>query len=180
MIYQSLYYLTDDSIVYPKTYTPGIQIPLLDFHMMAESRSGFYTSKAMNTLIDNPLSSLQAVYHLAAVHEKYLPSNWDWEVLLHFKEREHYEKTAGEQAYLITTGRFVRPEFYDDYGFDEYLGRIAEWAKERGQYKSDQEILDHTKRKIQELIIERSKSDFIELTDKQINLIHGLTAEPMI
>lgn len=175
MIYQSLYYLTDDSIIYPKTYTPGIQIPLLDFHMMAESRPSLYTSKAIDTLIYNPQSSLQAVYHLAAIHEKYLPSDWDWEGLLYCKEQNHYEQTAGEQAYLITTGRFVRPEFYDDYGFDEYLGRIAEWAKDRGLYKSDQEILEQTKQKIQELIIERSKTDFIELTVKQIDLLFGNT-----
>lgn len=174
MKFQSLYYLTNESIVYQQLYSSDIQIPFADINLIAESRPGFITSKAMDTLINNPQSSLQAVYHLAAIHEKYLPSNWDWEGLLYRKEQAHYEQTAGETAYLKSKGKTKRPTFDNDFDADNYELILIGWAKENELYKSDEEIQEQTEQKIQELIIARSKTEFIELTNEQINLIIGV------
>lgn len=172
MKFQSLYYLTDDSIVYQQIDRPSIEVRFSDFLLVRERNEGMYLSKAMNTLLHNEESSLQASYHLAAIHEKFTSDIlWDWESTLVIKERDYYEEIAGERAYLKEKQIFRRPEFFDEYGFDEYLGRIRAWAKKRGLFKSEAEILEQTKRKIQELVIARSKTDFIELTERHIQLI---------
>lgn len=173
MIFQSLYHLEDDAIIYYKQRNGTILVPFLDFQLVIVNPNGKLSSKAMDNLIQNPQSSLSACYHQAAIHQKYLPGEWDWQTMLLFKERMEYEKVAGEKAYLKAKGRITRPEFFGEYDFDEYLLRINQWAKANGLYKRDEAILEQTKQKIQELVIDRSKTDFIELSQKQIELLHG-------
>ncbi len=174
MTFQSLYYLTDNTIVYQHLHRSGNVIPFSDFNMIAEYRPAFYTSKALDTLLQDSQSTRQATYHLAAIHQKYIPANWDWEHLLYFKEQQCYEKTAGEFAYMKAKGMTSPPVFYHDYDAIDYEIRIEKWAKERGVYRSREEILDQTSRNIQELIYDRSKTDFIRLTEDQIQIIKGV------
>ncbi len=176
MIFQSLYFLTDEAIVYQQLYKQGTVIQFADFNMIAEQRSGLFTSKALDTLLQDSQSSLQALYHLAAVHQKYIPTRWDWESLMYIKEQQQYEKIAGEIAYLKAKGRLTRPEFFNDYDAWDYEARIIKWAQEQGLYKTSEVLLDQTRRNIQTLIYDLSKTDFIQLTDEQINLIHGIVS----
>jgi hypothetical protein len=169
-MFNTLYKLTDDSIVYQLPNKPGIKILFKDFLLVCETIPGLYRSGTMYTLLEHPQFHLHFAYHLAAILEKFDPDVWDWENLFYHKEWELYEKTAGEEAYLKAKYTH-RPEFFDDYAYEDYLLRIKNWAKEKGLYKSNDEIREQTKRKIQELVIARSKTDFIKLTEKHIKLI---------
>lgn len=173
MIFQSLYHLEDDAIIYYKQHNGTISVPFLDFQLVIVNPNGKLSSKAMDNLIQNPQSSLSACYHQAAIHQKYLPGEWDWQTMLLFKERMEYEKVAGEKAYLKAKGRITRPEFFGEYDFDEYLERITKWAKENGLFRTEEEIQQMTRTKIDKLIIERSQTEFIQLTSEQISQICG-------
>lgn len=173
MIYSSLYRLMDFAIEYQTLSGDGIIVPFQDFGLIRETAQGRLVSKAMDDFCMHQEARLHAKYHLAAIHEKYKPNEWDWDDLMTFQEKRHNDFVWGENGYFALKGITRWPEFHSDYDAWEYDRKLYEWAIENGIYKTDEEFRALTLQKIQTEIYEKSKTDFIHLTDEQVAQMFG-------
>lgn len=152
MIYSSMYRTSATGIIYQGVNKPDNIVRFEDMKNYYEDGRGKCRSIVLEKLAQRPEATLQNQYHLAAIIEKFFPEGWNWIEHMYYQEKLHYEKVAGEKAYLMAKGQFRRPEFFDDWSVYEYDRRIDCWAQEQGLYRSQEELLDQTKKKVDELI----------------------------
>lgn len=172
MPYSSMYCLTDSEIIY---FTGNLQqhiIPLNQLSIGYVTGNGNFRSGQLEMLseTDAPMHSL---YHLSAVIEKYIPGDWDWVEQLKFIGLVDFREQYGPKAYLREKGLFVYPEFTDDYSAFEFEVRVDKWLEERGYPRAYKDYEKQLEQEIQTYVFEKSKTDFIQLTPEQIQLIQG-------
>jgi hypothetical protein len=163
-MFNTMYRMEHEGIVY-LTNPKSVKILFAEFDdIMAPYKDGLMVSEAMGALRRSEAWNIDRLYHLAAILQKLHPDiPWRWEADFISHEMSEYYKTVSTKVYMEAHGiatKMYRDDF-DEWQFDL---RVHKWFEEQGMIRDENEIIEIAKRKVQELIYDRSKTDFIDLS----------------
>lgn len=170
MNYSSLYNVCENGILYFDHDMKEHFVPFSKMDIGRDTEQGLFFNMHIEQMIHKRFTNINGYYHLAAVIEKFLPGSWEWEKQLY--SAEIY--ATGDyifKAFLKTRGLTKWPKFYDDFTSDNYSAMYERWEKAHPVFKSPEQIKSDVPGKVQRLIYERSKSEFIHLDHHQIDRI---------
>lgn len=163
-MFNTMYRMEKDGIVYqdiPKSVKilfakfDSIKTPYIDELMISEAMAILRESKAW---------SIDRLYHLAAFIQKVHPDlPWRWEKEFINYEISAYKETVSEMVYLKAHG-VITKMYRDDFDEWQFDLRVHRWFEEKGMIRDENELIESVKLKVQQLIYDRSKTDFIDLT----------------
>lgn len=161
----SMYRMEEDGIIY-HDIKDSIKIPYERFeYIRISGKFKILESEVMITLANSKAGSIYRLYHLAAILQKLHPDvAWDWITQFTSYEKQVYRHTVNHHIYFEAHGLTKYPNFQDDFASWQFDLRIDNWFKEKGLYKSDEELNELAAKKVQELIYDRAKTDFIDLS----------------
>ncbi|MEN9885303.1 MAG: hypothetical protein RLZZ420_2520 [Bacteroidota bacterium] len=167
MNYSSLYCLAENGIIYFGHDLKEHFVPFSQMGFGKETGAGLLLNMQIDKMLAKRFLNINAYYHLGAVIEKYIPDEWDWEQQMYLVE-ETLTSEQSEKAFLKEQGMNTWPKFYDDFNSDNFDAKYENWAKSQHGFRCREQIKFELPRKVQELIYERSISDFIQLNDDQV------------
>lgn len=171
-MFNTICYFSTKSINYygikKETKIPFVQ---LDYGFPSRSNDQIYWSSAVHDLYTSGNCYLSQLYHLAAVVEKIYPGRWAWEEQFEYYENSFQADKTSTKAYMKAHNMHVRPEFYDDFFEWQFMAHVQKWFDEQGLSKTEDQIKEETAAQVKELILDRSKKDFIKLSEKLLQII---------
>jgi hypothetical protein len=172
MNYSSLYSLKENGIIYFGHDLKEHFVPFSQMGFGRETGSGLLLNMQIDRMFEKRILNLNAYYHMAAVIEKHLPGGWDWEQHMYMVE-ETVAIELSEKAFLKAHGMTQWPKFYDDFSSDNFDTRFENWRESQEDFKSREQIKFNVPGKVQQLIYERSKTEFIQLNDYQVQRLQN-------
>ena len=170
MNYSSLYNVCENGILYFDLDMKEHFVPFSKMEFSRDSEHGLFFNMLIEQMIEQGFTNINGYYHLAALIEKYHPGSWEWERQMYSAER-YVTLRLRVNAFLKTRGLSKWPRFYDDFTCDHFYATFESWTEAQKVFKSLEEIESDVPGKVQKLIYERSKSEFIHLDHYQIDRI---------
>ena len=163
-MFNTMYRMEKDGIVY-QDIPKSVKILFTQFNsVMAPYKDGLMVSEAMGILRRSKAWNITRLYHLATILQKVHPEiPWRWEADFINYEMSAYNDTVSDKIYMQAHGLHTRM-YRDDFDEWQFDLRVHKWFAEKGMIRDNNEIIESTKLKVQQLIYDRSKTDFIDLT----------------